>query len=298
MISSLQITNFQAHKDTNLKFCPGVNAIIGPSDSGKTAIIRALRWLVWNRPLGDAFRSYWGGDCSVRMEVDGHTITRIRTNKNNLYQLDDLSFAAVKGDVPQEIAELLNLSPINLQTQFDGPFLLNSSSGEVARHFSATANLDQIDAGITNISKWLREAQRKAEEHFGRARVLKEELRAFEDLDELDGILTGLETLDQRRIQTLQKITGLKKLIHGIQQIRAEIKKHNIPDEIRERLNVLEGMAREQQEKIEIHTTLENLLGKIDTAQRGFAESERVCEALRKQFYEQFPDVCPLCGKE
>jgi len=56
MIKYLQIQNFQSHKDSLLEFDPGVNVIVGSSDSGKTAVIRALRWLVWNRPSGDAFR--------------------------------------------------------------------------------------------------------------------------------------------------------------------------------------------------------------------------------------------------
>ena len=61
MIQSLQINNFQSHKYSVMELHKGVNVIIGPSDSGKTTILRALRWLVWNRPSGDAFRSDWGG---------------------------------------------------------------------------------------------------------------------------------------------------------------------------------------------------------------------------------------------
>ena len=65
MIQSLALKNFQSHKDTLIKFDPGVNVIVGSTDSGKSAIIRALRWLVWNRPIGDKMRSNWGGETEV-----------------------------------------------------------------------------------------------------------------------------------------------------------------------------------------------------------------------------------------
>ena len=62
MIKQINIKNFQSHKSTQLKLDPGVNVIVGSSDSGKTAIIRAYLWVVDNRPLGNAFVSHWALD--------------------------------------------------------------------------------------------------------------------------------------------------------------------------------------------------------------------------------------------
>ena len=86
MIKKLNILNFQSHKDTSLSFAPGVNVIVGASDSGKSAIIRALRWLIWNRPVGDAFRSHWGGETQVVVVTDElDTITRLKEKSGNYY---------------------------------------------------------------------------------------------------------------------------------------------------------------------------------------------------------------------
>ena len=62
MISGLLLKNFQSHKKTILHFHPGVNAIIGKSNSGKTAILRALYWIIYNRPSGISFVSFWNRD--------------------------------------------------------------------------------------------------------------------------------------------------------------------------------------------------------------------------------------------
>lgn len=41
-IESIRIQDFQNHQDTYIKLVPGLNLITGSSDSGKSAIIRAL----------------------------------------------------------------------------------------------------------------------------------------------------------------------------------------------------------------------------------------------------------------
>lgn len=70
MIKQLNIQNFQSHVDTTLEFSDGCNIIVGNSDSGKTAIIRALRWLVFHKPTGDEMRSHWGGKTKVELFID------------------------------------------------------------------------------------------------------------------------------------------------------------------------------------------------------------------------------------
>ena len=41
-IDSIHIQDFQNHQDTHIKLVPGLNIITGSSDSGKSAIVRAL----------------------------------------------------------------------------------------------------------------------------------------------------------------------------------------------------------------------------------------------------------------
>lgn len=54
-ISRIEIVNFQSHSYTDLYLSDGVNVIVGPSDSGKTAIIRAIKWVLFNEPSGSSF---------------------------------------------------------------------------------------------------------------------------------------------------------------------------------------------------------------------------------------------------
>ena len=62
MLIQLVIENFQSHEKTALEFCSGINTIVGSSNSGKSAILRALYWVVYNKPGGFGFSSHWNLD--------------------------------------------------------------------------------------------------------------------------------------------------------------------------------------------------------------------------------------------
>lgn len=151
MITGLKIFNFQSHKNTSLEFHPGVNVIIGSSDSGKTSLLRSIRKVVWNRPNGDDFRSDWGGDTRIELITPEHNIIR-GIDKENWYELDGKKLVAFGTKVPEEIQKALNIDDTNLQKQFDSPFLLSSSPGEVAAYFNQVAHLERIDSSVSYVN--------------------------------------------------------------------------------------------------------------------------------------------------
>lgn len=155
MIEKLKLKSFQAHKNSELKFCPGVNCIIGESDEGKTSILRALYWTSQNKPSGGNFISNFSnhGECSSTIIVDNNEITRFKNKIKNEYQVNDQSFKALsKSGVPEEVKNILQLDELNFQNQMDSPFLLSSNSGEVARYLNNIVNLNVIDESLKKIN--------------------------------------------------------------------------------------------------------------------------------------------------
>lgn len=144
MIKQIEIKNFQSHKMSILQFAPGVNIIIGSSDSGKSAIIKALRWATWNKPGGDSFRNWGGGDTEVVIHTDDNEIRRQKTNSKNVYILNNTEFKAFGTEPPEEIDKVLNLSELNLQRQGDRHFLITETPGATAHYLSKIANLEII----------------------------------------------------------------------------------------------------------------------------------------------------------
>lgn len=165
MIKQLRITKYQSHDRAVLDFRPGVNLIVGDSDCGKSALLRALRWLVFNRPSGFTFQSHWakkGEDTAVEVALsDGNVARRVRNNKDNQYSLSTLEelLEAVRTDVPEEVKGVLRMDALNVQRQGDKPFLLDESPPEVARVLNTVAGLDNIDTAHSRVAGKIRENQ-------------------------------------------------------------------------------------------------------------------------------------------
>ena len=235
MLKSLHLLNFQSHRDTHLEFDPGVNIIVGPSDSGKTAIIRALRWLVWNRPSGDAMRSTWGGDTRVEIAVDNLGIVRQKAKEGDKYYIvksllestTDQIFKAFGTTVPEEITQALNLNEINLQQQLDRPFLLDSSPGEVAKHFNKVAHLDQIDEGLRRVQKWIRDIEQDISSKDKQLEQSNEDLESFEHLEKFEIEVEVIERMESEMIQQVNHKRVLDKLCLDLTVVEDLIEEQN-----------------------------------------------------------------------
>lgn len=220
MLKSLKIRNFQSHELTFMKFVEGVNVIVGQSDSGKTAIIRALRWLVFNRPSGEAFRSNWGGETEVRANFEEAKIQRTR-DKHNTYKVNGVELEAIGQNVPDEVSGVVNLGELNLQHQMDAPFLLSSSPGEVARTLNEVASLEVIDKALANVNRMMRSNKQKLKSTDEHLKQLKTDLEQFDYLEDADKDLTALEKQKaelQSIVLSLQKLSDTIGLVDSAQE--------------------------------------------------------------------------------
>ncbi len=223
MIESVHIRNFQSHKSTKLIFDKGVNVIIGETDSGKSAIIRALKWGITNTPKGVAFCSNWGGDTLVRIKEKSHIITRKKTKSSNIYKLDDTVFKAFGNDIPAEIDDVLNMNDINIQNQLDSPYLLSKSPGAVAQHFNKIANLEKIDTGIDNIQSEIRTIQQDIRMQDSIITDETENLKGYTYLDKFEIDIENIEILHKSYITVINKKSKLSILIDEINTVVTEI---------------------------------------------------------------------------
>ena len=190
MLTKISLENFQSHEHTQLALHPGLTVIAGRSDTGKTAIVRALRWLVFNESGSDAYRSRWsvgvrGDETRVTLEIDEHEITRARGASENYYMLNRRQYKAMGVEVPEDIRDVLSLSSVNFQAQMDSPFLLSDTGGSVAKYFYEMAHLAEVDKTsqiLRTYHRRLGEAEKKALEQVER---LDGEIRKYDPLDEL-----------------------------------------------------------------------------------------------------------------
>lgn len=244
MIKSLHISNFQSHKSTQLEFSPGVNVIIGPSDSGKSAILRAISWAIFNKPSGDSFRSYWEGNTAVDIELENETITREK-GKENLYINSSnklkkpIEFKAFGTDVPEEIKSVLNISDINIQRQMDAPFLLSSTAGEVGKELNKAIRLDIIDKAQKNISSVLRQEKTLLLNTQSTITSKQDELEKYKWLPVAEGCVAKLENLSRQISQTTRRTLDLRECIKDINILDISLRKTAVILSYRDRVKEL-----------------------------------------------------------
>lgn len=252
MIQSLDIANFESHESTHFDFHPGVNVIVGVTDSGKSAIINSLRWVKDNRPSGNDFRSRWGGITSSKVCVEEGFVIRKKDKVDEYIRKlpgkKPLSLKAFRTEVPQEISEILNLNDINLQQQLDRHFLLSKTPGEVAVYFNKIAKLDKIDLGMTNVQKKIREITQDIKYKKQDRITLTKQLEKYSYLDKLEINMEELENLEKRFIRLCNNKTKLRGLLETFYDNRIQLSMHEFTLSLEPKVTKILGLYKEKEE--------------------------------------------------
>ena len=244
-IEYIEIENFQSHSHTKLEFDEGVNVIIGPSDSGKTAVIRAMKWIFFNEPSGTDIIKKGETAAKVTLKLNtGFKIIRGRDKSKNYYELvtEDGEVQRFEGfglNVPQEVIDITGMNKIdlgnikmslNISEQLESPFLITDSPSIKANALGKLAGVDIIDKALGNLSKDIYEINNdrksiekeiKNQESFLESfRYLNEEKtkierleNIFQQVDEYKSKLSLLTNLEKKYTNNLEKTNETKEYL-------------------------------------------------------------------------------------
>lgn len=186
MIKSVRIQSFEAHDDTTIEFGEGMNSIVGLSNSGKSAIIRALMVVVDNEWSKDMVRT--GSEfCRVRVETERGWVEAERGEKVNRWRCQENGgeiqcYQKVGTSVPELATKILGMGRRergggvaelpNFQTQLEKHYMLSeigdkkATSNMIAVMMDNAIGLGGMEDLIKDFSsdlvkdkKWLTEKQ-------------------------------------------------------------------------------------------------------------------------------------------
>lgn len=230
-IRQVGIVNFQSHANTTVEFSPSghLTVITGNSDSGKTSILRALRWVFFNQPQGTDFIRVGCTIAEVRVTMDdGWSVARLRTPSKNQYIVahpggDEQVYEGFGTNVPAEVQQVLGVSPVdvgdidlklNIAEQLDGPFLGNSiASSFRAKVLGKLAGTEDVDVANKQLGTDLYRHAMDLRAIEAQLTTKDEQIEELAWVEGLGVTLAQLEVLVQTiksRQERLRELQGLK----------------------------------------------------------------------------------------
>lgn len=247
-LKTIRLKNFMCYqRPATFAFQPGVNAIVGANDRGKSTILAAIAWVVTGKPPGDTVES-WGGDRDVSVELefaDGTTVGRYREKGQNRYETRHGkvvgAYRAIGPSVPDEVTDLLALEDSNFQGQANNLYPMQLTAGEFGQVVNRHCRLDEIHTTMKRLASELRGWEK--EDHRQQAAIDDCSMR-LEDLKwvaKAEGMVVAAEQT-QAAVRRLEELTaGGRKLLAQLlaeQQVLDEQKK------LVEMLSVRTGIVR------------------------------------------------------
>ncbi|MEZ7197106.1 AAA family ATPase [Pseudodesulfovibrio karagichevae] len=249
MINKIIIDNFMAHEHTELELGPGVTILTGSNNTGKSAVVEALRCLATNparSPNPALYIRHGAKEARVEVEVDdGTRVAWVRTKRWAKYEVwapdaeEPEEYHKLQGRVPEDVARILRLDQVELETrkdavdvhlgnQRDPVFLLNQPDSVMAEFFAASTESAHLLAMQNALKMRVRDAKREEralDEQAGRIGAdldrlapLPDITRRMEEAEALERAATGLE----RTIPALEAaLAGQRSLASALGRERA-----------------------------------------------------------------------------
>ena len=224
-IVAVRIQGFQSHADSLINLGPGLNVITGPSDSGKTAVIRAVRWVAFNEPQGEAFVNEKVGEALVALHMDnGLQISKRRKKGKTSYLLqtgpNDEGSLFEKSEVPEEVKAALGITKqtfgdfttaLNFAFQLEAPFLISETASAGAKILGKLAGTEAVDVAVKAVSKDTYAARQERQQGEKDVAKINTQLLEYFELEQIRNQLEAVEYLasevetDVKRLENLRQ---------------------------------------------------------------------------------------------
>lgn len=286
---SLELWDFQRHEHVKVRFDPRLTVLVAPNGGGKSTLIRALRWVAFNRPLGDSVMRWGACGAKVCLTTEECKVVREKCDGVNNYRLGSgKPFDAVGTSVPDRVSKLLRLEEVNFQAQIATPLWLTQSAAEVAREMNRVVDLEVIDRAMSF-------AQSKSKAITAEVKVLtgiledaEERARSLQWVTHAERLLQLAQDRTEQARAARQRAEGMSRLVEEIQGGKTTLRK--LPDTSMIDRKIVE--LRTIQAKI---GGMSGLVEGIKRARSELCGIEKEIAQVEEAIRLSTPRVCPAC---
>ena len=216
----IEVRNFQSIKHANIKICDGLNIITGKTNSGKSAIFRAINASIFNSGTDDLVQA--GQDiASVTISNGEHTMSYARNakgkNEKTAYKFDNNKVIRKVGRTQlPEVAQMFGIKEVQMQNnvkirlnfwyQNEKPFLMGNTSGQLFEFLSLSS----------------------ADKYFKILKSMKADLKVQEaEINNSNTTIDTLKMVNNQKEEFLDSNKGFDDLYTKIITVGAEVDKLN-----------------------------------------------------------------------
>lgn len=221
-MKKLVLKNIQKHKKLIINF-GDITAIRGANDNGKSTIIRAIYWILYDKPSGDWMRRILpdGKLATAHAKLylkDGNVIERVKGDKINRYVLNGVNYDNY-GTIPEDIQKVLNtpISRFGNKNFTCNVFMQDDNSFVVEESPSVKADMINQLTGANIVHRAVKRLNKEKREYTTTLKVYSEELdNAKLNLKSLHGterIIKRFESIEKRRDKLEQSKVLYKRMV-------------------------------------------------------------------------------------
>lgn len=305
-LKSIHVENFQSLDSVDLEL-GAFTVIVGPSNTGKSALVRAITALASNQSGGDFIRA-GQKECVVRLNFDDNSsVAWAKPEKGGAtYSLTSSSgqetlFQKPGREVPEPVDALLNLRRVEVDAvklfpqiarQFDAPFLLTESSQKAARILAKVTKLEQILGALGLCAKDVRRGRDELKALEARIASVTEDLTQFDTLDEDLLVLDNLREIASEHSDDVNAVSEESEMVASYLALLPRTMFKPVP------VGRIDSVVKQLDAAIAAHGLVSDYRTAIDTAQRyeeSFEEANLRVAELSKQIAAI--KTCPACGQ-
>jgi energy-coupling factor transporter ATP-binding protein EcfA2 len=308
MIHEIEADNFQSLRELSMRL-GRFTVITGPTGTGKSAFLRAVRLLAFNA-RGTGYVSRGQKTCRVSAAGDdggpgdGRWQATVHRGGKDNYQLavgvHQRTYTKLAGKVPEAVTAVMRLSDVNFAGQFDRPYLLDATGSEVARVLGRLTN-------VTLLYRAAQEANRRRLAAAGELRTRQADLASLqaqvaqyaslpaekEATEAAEAALSSLRSLEQRKA----RLSGLLASLDQARTAYAAAASRPLPEPPSlARLEELAGLRSRLMElagrKDEADAVLRGKTLDLEHSSRASAQAQQELDRYTEQW-----GVCPACGQ-
>lgn len=297
-----EVQDFQSIAKEGLEF-DKFTVLVGPSSSGKSAFLRAVRSLVRNTFVPANVRQ-GSSKALVHIVLHGHDIWSERGKSLSTYYLDGEPYPKSGKSVPEDIVKVLRMPLVegidpSFSFQFDRPFLLAESGSTAASVIGSLTNVSVLHAAVREANRRRGNVSSTLKIRFGDKERLQAQVETFRYLP------ARKRVLDRAR-NALQSAQGLQATLDSLQAATSSLEASeafldtftlpSIPD-----LDFTDIEA----DLAELRT-LEELVDAVEgglTSMKRHGRIEVGINAAMNALDEEYEDllkkagICPTCGR-